>query len=623
MDKFGYVPKNFSYEKVTDINDKVKDIIDNNDWSNIKTLTIEEIYKLVHFLYILDFKDFDNLVNISHELYKVCPSKGWFLHSFFTNESMKELFDKEKSNEHHAKMVEDLMEELSEPELAVYIIRALACYEYHSRYNESIEYEEGFEYLSDVTMIDHIGKNVFNPIYNPIQWNHKLVSKENFWKKWDEFSRWLNDFPYDEYEDLIISGGGVVKCLCENMEYGNSDVDIFIYGNDEENKRKTVEKLMNYFKEKHPGTYFSVYRSVVTLINPNIERCLQIVVTNYEKGFDIIYDFDQTHLMNAIYKGKLYVTWESLYSLITGKSIITKNINPYRVYKTHNHGFTLFSEYPYMIIGLEDAFDIISKDIYREKHNLCIPKIISNLGSDSTYLLSLILKNKRQHISRHPDELIQYIKFKGLTRDIVMTYNGNNKVIDIGRISLLRRKPNFQIQLEPVKAIMLPGGVTYHKAYFVRPIIFSMDIENYTIYTNFNTGSDNVSLKVTLKSERMLPMLKKINKRIMSIIKQYTWDNRDNIRGLRIRNIQQVDSYLHSRVTPEYVDNITGQLITGNSLNIRYRKSEFELVGIDPKVILDTKVITVSVREVVYVPNGAYVHVYIEAPKKYKSLAVK
>lgn len=137
-----------------------------------------------------------------------------------------------------------------------------------------------------------------HPTYNPQKKNNfgdkAIVTKEEFIKK-------FNEYFYDlEWNNMIVAGGFIFGLLnkINNGLLENSDIDIFIYGTEEERKAKWFY-LMNYFDKL--GAKFARYHGSTTII---MDGKLEIQVIVMDKSpNEIIESFDFNYVQ-CYYDGK-------------------------------------------------------------------------------------------------------------------------------------------------------------------------------------------------------------------------------------------------------------------------------------------------------------------------------
>lgn len=131
--------------------------------------------------------------------------------------------------------------------------------------------------------------------------------------KFDEIKPMTRLFHALDNHNSVIAGGIVPRLIVPGLdEFGPSDIDVFIYGKDEKEKKETVKNIIrNLFdlfrslgKTERPGKiYYWANKSVCTIYHTYIEHPIQIIVTNKENEYEILNGFD-FHASQAIFRRK-------------------------------------------------------------------------------------------------------------------------------------------------------------------------------------------------------------------------------------------------------------------------------------------------------------------------------
>jgi hypothetical protein len=182
-------------------------------------------------------------------------------------------------------------------------------------------------------------------IKNTCKFNHgDLLMNNNileFKEKLYKFSFGIidDDFPWD---NVIISGGSTLECISLHKIHEHSDIDLFIYGETEDDKIEAYNNLLEYFNSKENLIIGTKY-NITYIIYKNIPRIYQIIYTTKYTKFDVISDFDLNYVQ-ILYDGEnVLVTPEFIDSF---KTKITK-LNHYntlktsRLYKALYKGFSI------------------------------------------------------------------------------------------------------------------------------------------------------------------------------------------------------------------------------------------------------------------------------------------
>lgn len=131
---------------------------------------------------------------------------------------------------------------------------------------------------------------------------------------YDEFLTRLRQFTYGwldkspnpamkdakfPWENVVIAGGSVMQMLDPQFSpKKSSDVDLFIYGSSYEEKAKTFQEIVNWFKTDR--TFYSLVGSVLSIYLVDVHRKFQIINTNNKTVFEVIGRFDLTHIQWAV-----------------------------------------------------------------------------------------------------------------------------------------------------------------------------------------------------------------------------------------------------------------------------------------------------------------------------------
>jgi hypothetical protein len=118
-----------------------------------------------------------------------------------------------------------------------------------------------------------------------------------------------DDFPFD---NTIVAGGVGPRILDPKfnpVRSRSADIDIFIIAKTPESRLETLTNIINYFESKAPGkTFYAVRNSVTSVFIVDVIRKFQIISSQYTSAYDIISNFDMTHLQWMYVNGKFYGT---------------------------------------------------------------------------------------------------------------------------------------------------------------------------------------------------------------------------------------------------------------------------------------------------------------------------
>ena len=166
-----------------------------------------------------------------------------------------------------------------------------------------------------------------------LQEQKELIKIEIDKAKLDDFSENLLDGM--NYKNCAIAGGSINK-LYLNLDtshklFKHSDIDIYLYG-EKEDKIKTLKYLLKFFKY----TVLIPYNNVLTMYFRGKTRHIQIICTDAKTKYNIVSNFDFSHL-EMMYDGTdfLATKWclDNLKTNSTTFKEFSKSSN-FRLYKT-------------------------------------------------------------------------------------------------------------------------------------------------------------------------------------------------------------------------------------------------------------------------------------------------
>lgn len=181
--------------------------------------------------------------------------------------------------------------------------------------------------------------------------------RDSFMKDFvDTFSFGVPRLITKYWENIIISGGSVARsvntALVQRQSPPSSDVDIFVFGKTLEDRKATCEYLVNeVFEKNFPGKcWYTIKRAVMTVTVVGIPRQFQIICTSAQTGYQIMNNFDLTHVQFYYQDGRVLATPDAILSHIYMTTMIKKNsIFASRVYKSLVDGFKMIFPKTYNI----------------------------------------------------------------------------------------------------------------------------------------------------------------------------------------------------------------------------------------------------------------------------------
>ena len=162
-----------------------------------------------------------------------------------------------------------------------------------------------------------------------------------------------NDF---DWSNVLISGGlisGMIDSKFNAATYKDSDIDVFIYGINNQSVSNKIQEIYNYFVTKFDRNFYSfVYTPNTPIINIIIpgECSFQIIGTNFKTKMEVLQSFDMTHCQIGYDDTGIVYTVEFLNAIKTRVTAITTNsIHAYRLLKAYYRGYSIANpEYCYI-----------------------------------------------------------------------------------------------------------------------------------------------------------------------------------------------------------------------------------------------------------------------------------
>ena len=192
-----------------------------------------------------------------------------------------------------------------------------------------------YEYLDMLNYEDH-SFQVLNK--QPKDKISPVINKENFFALFHKLTG--NVFADFDYTNACIAGGFVFSLLT-NTIIDSTDIDIFVYGTEEEIIAK-IKYILNYFQPLSP--YYVVNRSVITIISSKMMFDIQIIPYKENSSpISVINKFDLSHCM--IYFDGLNVC-TNLHGFMSlkyraTKKVFKKEIHKFRYYKSIKKGLEI------------------------------------------------------------------------------------------------------------------------------------------------------------------------------------------------------------------------------------------------------------------------------------------
>lgn len=250
------------------------------------------------------------------------------------------------------------------------------------------------------------------------------VDYDTFIYQFDEFTCYL--LTNLVWNNIVVAGGSILQCMLtrKNNYFYKSDVDIFIYGN-EEDKKKTFQYLVNYLK-KYDAYIERKGASIVNIYFKEYLREFQIIYSSCITKEQVIEEFDADYI-RVLFDGTNVICSKSyMNSLITQSTDIFSNVLSNeivfkRIVKALDKGFSIknWNE----TLGLQEvkkldregSFETV---IFLKQAPLSLVDLLSEMaGYEKSFLRSLANpNNKRNYFAltddNYPDYVIQRYKHK-------------------------------------------------------------------------------------------------------------------------------------------------------------------------------------------------------------------
>jgi ankyrin repeat protein len=178
--------------------------------------------------------------------------------------------------------------------------------------------------------------------------SHVIVTQEQFMERFDKLTNGLLNFF--DWDNIVVAGGLVNAALSHTplseLKKKNYDIDFFVYGVNESEAKKILDRVYNSFKDIVPDNKCVKTGMTVTVVLPEPYRHIQFVTTLYQNKGDILHAFDLGS-SKVLFDGKrVYTTFDGHFSLVNYTNVYTPlNTNPAyesRLFKYANRGYRVF-----------------------------------------------------------------------------------------------------------------------------------------------------------------------------------------------------------------------------------------------------------------------------------------
>ncbi len=184
------------------------------------------------------------------------------------------------------------------------------------------------------------------------------------------------DFPF---KNVVVAGGGPTRTLSSQYSPVKSraaDIDLFIIAETPESRLETLQNIINYFESKAPvRTFYAVRNSLTSVFIVDVIRKFQIISSQHTNAYDVVANFDTTHLQWLYVDGKFYGTPAACIASRSHCSQLanSRRIKPDRLIKTLLSGYDI--EVTPMLLTKCNISDLIN-----DPKNIRIAAVISDLG---------------------------------------------------------------------------------------------------------------------------------------------------------------------------------------------------------------------------------------------------
>ena len=305
--------------------------------------------------------------------------------------------------------------------------------------------EEYYNYIKLVSIIQPVEKKVNLTIYDD-QLNFEYPSMETFEEKlidsnlilnqqtlrtFNEFIELFNKITNNIFnnvcwDNMIITGDFIFELL-NNLQKSisdSTDIEIFVYSNDEQIKKQKVKYLLDYFDQFKP--IYIIKNSAIILLIKLINFDIKIICSEYDSPFQIIENFDLNYVQIYFDGKNIFCDSDALLAFKYQLALIKKkNIDKMKIYKTLEKGLFIKKEPDLKI----DDLKILSKkmNIYSNKS-----KIIRNLMNilqinDLIFIIKSYYKCK--NVSTDYNLSFEKINYSGNFETYFLDLEGKHEII--------------------------------------------------------------------------------------------------------------------------------------------------------------------------------------------------
>jgi hypothetical protein len=127
----------------------------------------------------------------------------------------------------------------------------------------------------------------------PVIGASQLVSREAFCARFHDFTCGLfkGDFPW---RNTYVAGGAMKIATIEGNLMPSSDVDIFVVGENFDERRSAYGRVLSWFEDRLKDVTFCTIGSVTVISSPQAPRIFQVINSGKATVTQILADFDTT-----------------------------------------------------------------------------------------------------------------------------------------------------------------------------------------------------------------------------------------------------------------------------------------------------------------------------------------
>ncbi len=255
-----------------------------------------------------------------------------------------------------------------------------------------------------------------------------VVDKDEFKKNFNVFTEGMLDTV--NWKNLFLAGGSVLAMLTpvpeeyrktnitrrqwfHDIKYKTSDIDLYIYGLDEDQATQKLYEIYESVKKVVPKECTCIRSSrAITIVSQYPYRHIQIIIRLFKSPAEVLMSFDVDSCCVGFNGKKVFCTPRSHYSIVHKKNFadLTRRSfsYEYRLKKYNERGYAVvipeydptrvnyrvFAKMPNQVTGLarllvlENIDDNVKHKIYRDVLNLHQCTMYRNMSTKSTYEVS-------------------------------------------------------------------------------------------------------------------------------------------------------------------------------------------------------------------------------------------